>query len=179
VFNNVVVTDKQVELYFVPSSSVDVKEHIIYRKTDLKSRWEILRTLHSPSTKFIDTTVTTGVTYYYSIRAKDESGLYSHYASAVYGKPYDTGIRPPIENLIAKVEKKNIILQWEYPALKTEYVFVIYKKDNKGQLKQYDTTKEKSYIDKNTNKENYYAIKAVTKDGGQSKLSAVVGKAVD
>jgi uncharacterized protein len=145
----------------------------------LESEWKVLGTFNSPLTKFIDTTVTTGVTYYYSIRAKDFCGLFSHYASAVYGKPYDTGIRPPIENLIATVEKKNIILQWEYPALKTEYVFVIYKKDPLGQLKQYDTTKEKSYTDKNTDKENYYAIKAVAKDGGQSKLSEVVGKIVD
>jgi hypothetical protein len=179
VFTNVVVTEKQVELYFVPSSSADVKEHVIYRKTDLKSDWELLRTFNSPLTKFIDTTVTTDVTYFYSIRAKDESGLYSHFASAVYGKPYDTGIRPPVENLIAKIEKKNIVLEWEYPVLKTEYIFMIYKKDKKGQLKQYDTTKEKSYTDKNTNKENYYAIKAVTKDGGQSKLSAVVGKIIE
>ena len=97
----------------------------------------------------------------------------------MYGKPYDTGIRPPVENFSANVEKKNIILKWEYPALKVEPLFVIYKKDNKGQLKQYDTTTEKSYTDKNTDKENYYAIKVVTKDGGQSKISAVVGKIIE
>lgn len=178
-FNNVIVKEKEIELHFVPSSSEDVKEHIIYRKTDMKAKWEILKTTESTATKFVDTTVTTGVTYYYSIRAKDLSGLYSKYSSVVYGKPYDTGIRPPIENLIANVEKKNIILKWEYPALKTERIFVIYKKDNKGLLKQYDTTKEKSYTDKNTNKENYYAVKVVTNDGGQSKISAVVGKTIE
>lgn len=179
VFNDVIVGEKKIELHFVPSSSEDVKEHIIYRKTEKESKWEILKTTESTATRIIDTTVTTGVTYYYSVRAKDLSGLYSKYASVVYGKPYDTGIRPPIENFSAKVEKKNIILKWEYPALKTEQTFVIYKKDDKGQLKQYDTTKEKTYTDKNTNKENFYAVKVVTNDGGQSKLSAVLGKNIE
>jgi len=179
IFNDVIVREKEIELHFVPSSSEDVKEHIIYRKTDMQAKWEILKTTESTAANFIDTTVTTGVTYYYSIRAKDLSGLYSKYASTVYGKPYDTGIRPPIENFSANVEKKNIILKWEYPALRTEHIFVIYKKDDKGQLKQYDTTKEKSYTDKNTNKENYYAVKVVTNDGGQSKISAVVGKIIE
>jgi hypothetical protein len=178
-FNNVIVREKEIELHFVPSSSEDVKEHIIYRKTEMEAKWEMLKTAESTAIKFIDTTVTTGITYYYSIRAKDLSGLYSKYASAVYGKPYDTGIRPPIEKLSAIVEKRNIILKWEYPALKTEHIFVIYKKDDKGQLKQYDTTKEKTYTDKNTNKENYYAVKVVTNDGGQSKISAVLGKIIE
>lgn len=179
VFNDVIVREKEIELHFVPSSSEDVKEHIIYRKTNMEAKWEMLKTTESIVTKFIDTTVTTGITYYYSIRAKDLSGLYSKYASAVYGKPYDTGIRPPIEKLSAIVEKRNIILKWEYPALKTEHTFVIYKKDDKGQLKQYDTTKEKTYTDKNTNKENYYAVKVVTNDGGQSKISAVLSKIIE
>jgi hypothetical protein len=56
---------------------------------------------------------------------------------------------------------------------------IIYKRDSKGQLKQYDVTTEKSYTDKNTHKENYYAIKVVTKDGGQSKISEIVGKNIE
>ncbi|RPI06991.1 MAG: hypothetical protein EHM64_00920 [Ignavibacteriae bacterium] len=179
IFTSVVVKEKQVELFFVSSSSADVQEHILYRKTDLKSEWQILSMFSSLLSKFIDTNVTTGVTYYYSIRAKDFGGLYSHYASAVYGKPYDTGIRPPIENLNAKVEKKNIILTWNYPSSKVEPSFIVYKKDDNGNLTQYDITTEKSYTDKNAHKTNYYAIKAVMKDGGQSTLSEVVGKIIE
>jgi uncharacterized protein len=179
VLTNVVVSEKQVELYFVPSSSKDVVEQIIYRKTDLNSDWILLKTFDSANTRFIDTNVTTGVTYFYSIRAKDKSGLYSNFASAVYGKPYDTGIRPPVNNLTANIEKKNIILKWDYTSSNVEAVFVIYKKDNRGLLREYDMTTEKSYTDKNTNKENFYAVKVVTKDGGQSNLSGVVGKIIE
>ncbi|MFA7419923.1 MAG: hypothetical protein WCZ90_09575 [Melioribacteraceae bacterium] len=176
IFNDVIVGEKKIELRFVPSSSEDVKEHIIYRKTEMNAKWESLKTVESRAAKFIDTTVTTGVTYYYSIRAKDVGGLYSKYASAVYGKPYDTGVRLPIKNLTAVVEKENIILKWEYPVVKTEPLFIVYKMDDKGQLIQYDTTKEKSYTDKNPDKDNSYAVKVVTNDGGQSKISAVLNK---
>jgi len=71
VFTNVVVMEKQVELYFVPSSSADVKEHTIYRKIDLKSDWEILRTSDSTLTTFVDTSVTTGVTYVLTPESQD------------------------------------------------------------------------------------------------------------
>ena len=179
VFSNVVVGEKHVKLNFVPSSSEDVKEHSIYRKTDELKDWEIIKTFDDSLNSFIDTNVTKGITYYYSIRAMDGSGLFSDYASAVYGKPYDTGVRLPIENLSAKVEEKIIILEWDYPVVKTEHTFVIYKRDSNGQIVQYDTTKEKSYTDKRINKENYYAVKVVTNDGGQSILSAIVSKEIE
>jgi hypothetical protein len=179
VFTDVIVSEKQIELNFVPSSSIDVKEHTIYRKTDLNSEWKIIGTFGSVVTEYIDTNVTTGVTYYYSIRAKDVSGLFSNYGSTVYGKPYDTGIKPPIENLTATVDSKDIILKWDYATVNAETVFIIYKKDNSGLFTQYEMTSEKTFTDKNTNKENYYAVKAVTKDGGQSKLSPVIGKVIE
>lgn len=179
VFSNVIVGENHVGLYFIPSSSEDVKEHTIYRKSDMLKDWVIIETFKDSLNSFIDTNVTTGVTYYYSIRAMDESGLYSDYSSVVFGKPYDSGVRLPIENLSAKVEEKNIILQWNYPSLKKDHTFVIYKKNSKGQLVQYDTTTDKSYTDKRASKENYYAIKVVTNDGGQSILSAVVSKEIE
>ena len=179
VFNNVIVSDKSIELHFFPSSSEDVKEHIIYRKTVLNAEWDSLSTFISPLTKFTDTTVTTGITYFYSIRAEDLSGHFSKYAYPVYGKPYDTGLRPPVENLTANVDKNNIILKWEYPDIKIDHTFVIYKKDEKGKLIQYGTVKDKSYTDTSTGKDNYYAVKAVTADGGQSKLSDVLEKKIE
>ncbi len=178
VFTNVFVSEKYVRLYFAPSSSEDVKEHIIYRRTSPDSTWKIIARLNSILSEFTDSSVTTGITYYYSMRARDAGGLYSKYASPVYGKPYDTGVRPAVENLSAEAEEKNIILSWDYPSSEYKTIFVIYKKDDKGSLVQYGLTEEKKYTDKNTGKENFYAVKAVTKDGGQSRLSAVVGKEI-
>ncbi len=179
VFKKVLVRKKEVELQFAPSTSKDVTHHTIYRKTDLKAAWTILTYFSKPINNFIDTNVKTGITYYYSIRAMDMNGLYSGYASPVYGKPYDDGLRPPVEHLTIDTAKKKIVLKWDYKDMATGTFFVIYKKDSKGHLIQYERTSDKWFADKKTGKENAYAIKAMTEDGGQSKLSTVVSKTVE
>jgi hypothetical protein len=179
VISDVLVSEKQIELHFVPSGSIDVKEHIVYRKTDNDTNWKVLLKWHENQTAVVDTAVTIGTTYYYSMRAMDSSNLFSEYAHAVYGKPYDNGVRPPVKNLVANVENKKVALRWEYPQSVKGVFFVIYKKDNKGSLIQYGRTSEKLFIDQNTEKENVYAIKALTQDGGQSQQSNLVTKSIE
>lgn len=175
VFTRVVVKENQVELYFAPSESADVKEQVIYRKTAIdKEEWKIVSTINKVQKQFIDSTVKTGITYYYSIRAKDESNLYSGYANMVYGKPFDNGIRPPITDLTASIRDKQVILIWNYPSISKEVFFVIYKKNAKNELQPYARVSEKTFTDKNAVKENVYAIKVLTADGGQSTLSAFI-----
>jgi len=179
VFVNVIVKEKQVELYFAPSESIDVKEHVIYRKTDIAADWTILLKLTPSQKQVIDTAVQNGTTYYYSIRAMDESKLYSDYAHTVYGKPFDSGLRPPVTNVTISQQDKKVVLKWYYPSLKKEVFFVIYKKNTKGELQQYARISEKTFTDNNTGKDNVYAIKALTSDGGQSILSASVTQKVE
>lgn len=179
VFTNVVVKEKQVELYFAPSESIDVKEQVIYRKTDIAADWTILLKLIPTQKQVIDTAVQTGITYYYSIRAMDESNLYSDYAHAVYGKPFDSGLRPPLTNVTVSLQNKKVVLKWDYPSLKKEVFFVIYKKNTKSELQQYARITEKTFTDNNTGKANVYAIKAITTDGGQSILSALITQKVE
>ncbi len=174
VFVNVIVKEKQVELYFAPSESIDVKEQVIYRKTDNAADWTILLKLIPTQKQVIDTAVQTGTTYYYSIRAMDESNLYSDYAHTVYGKPFDSGIRPPVTNVTVSLQDKKAVLTWNYPPISKDVFFVIYKKNAKGELQQYARITEKTFTDKNTGKDNVYAIKALTADGGQSPLSAFI-----
>ena len=174
VFVNVIIREKQVELYFAPSESIDVKEQVIYRKTDTAADWTILLKLIPTQKQVIDTAVQTGTTYYYSIRAMDESNQYSDYAHTVYGKPFDSGLRPPVTNVTASLQDKKVVLKWDYPSLKKEVFFVIYKKNTKGELQQYARITEKTFTDNNTGKANVYAIKALTADGGQSPLSAFI-----
>ncbi len=171
-FNDVIVNDKLIELHIVPSVSKDVKEHILYRKTDLDSNYRIYLKFNSNNTMIIDSNVNAGTTYYYTMRAVDLSNNYSTYAHSVYGKPYDSGIRPLVQNITANIIDKKVQLKWDYPILiNKEVYFVIYKKNEKGQLIQYAQTSEKTFIDKNTAKGNAYTIKAMTSDGGHSKMS--------
>ncbi len=176
VFTNVIVKEKQIELYFAPSESLDVKEHIIYRKTELKDSWVVLNKITALQKQFIDTAVKTNITYYYSIRAMDEGKLYSDYAQPVYGKPFETGLRPPVTDLTISLQNKKVAIKWNYPALKSEVFFVIYKRNSKGDLQQYAKIKEKFFTDEKTEKENSYAIKAITADGGQSRLSTFISQ---
>ncbi len=169
--NDVIVGEKQIEIRFVPSESVDVKEHIVYRKTDFAADWEIILKFDSTQYSMIDTNVTTGVMYYYSLRAKDESNLFSCYAIPVSGKPYDSGIRPTVQNFTVSIIDKKAVLKWDYPNIGKDVLFVIYKWSSNGQLTQYANTSEKTFIDNNTKKENSYSIKAITTDGGKSKMS--------
>ena len=175
-----VVKENQVELNFAPSESADVKEQVVYRKMDAgKEEWTILSTINKVQKQFIDTTVKTGITYYYSIRAKDESNLYSGYANMVYGKPFDNGIRPSVTNLRASLLDKQVVLNWSYPSINKEVFFVIYKKNTKNELQSYARVTEKTFTDKNPAKENVYAIKVLTADGGQSTLSEFITQKIE
>ncbi len=176
VFTNVIVKEKQVALYFAPSESIDVNAQIVYRKTDINANWNVLQKLNPTQTQVIDTTVKTGITYYYTIRALDESNLYSSYANTVYGKPFDSGIRPVVGNITSKIIDKKVVLSWSYPKAYTGATFVIYKKNEKGNFLQYQKVTTTFFTDNKTDKENSYAIKVFTDDGGQSALSVIVSQ---
>ena len=176
VFTNVQVKETQIELIFAPSTSIDVKEHLLYRKLNITDDWEMLMKLKPSESQIIDTNVKTGVTYYYTIRAMDESNLFSGYANMVYGKPYDSGIRPMVTNLSSKIEDKKIVLSWEYPEKYKGSTFAIYKKNEKGDLVLYKKIVEKIFVDNEVGNENSYAIKVFTEDGGQSTLSNLISQ---
>lgn len=176
VFINVIVKEKQVELYFAASESVDVKEQIVYRKTNIGDEWKMLMKLKPKQTQLTDTSVKTGITYYYTIRAIDETNLYSGYANTVYGKPFDSGVRPIISNLTSKIIDKKVVLSWAYPQVYTDVIFVIYKKNKQGQLLQYQKVSTTFFTDAKTEKDNSYAIKVFTADGGQSAISVIISQ---
>jgi fibronectin type 3 domain-containing protein len=179
VISNVAVNDKQIILEFALSSSADVIQNIIYRKTDMSKEWEKLAVCTPEQKTYTDTTVVINQSYYYSMRAVDNSNLYSPYSHPVYGKPYDKGIRPVVTNLAANVIQKNVVLNWDYPQTYAGAIFVIYKKDKKGNLEQYGKTTDKTFTDGNTEKENTYSIKVFTLDGGQSSKSELIFKKFD
>ena len=171
VFKNIIARKQEIELQFALSKSEDIEQQYIYRKTDMNGAWEMLATLKNDQIIYIDKSVNPGIKYYYSLRAKDDSNLYSKYAVAVYGNLYDDGVRPPVENLTIKKVEDKVVLNWSYKSLNNETFFVIYKSDSKGKLVQYKNTSELKFEDKLGNKSNSYAVKVFTKDGGQSVMS--------
>lgn len=175
VFKKVKVGEDFVELGFALSKSRDVKQQILFRTLNLKeANWEQIANLESGQTSYIDKNVKKGVKYYYTMQAIDDSENTSDFAIPVMGKPYDTGIRPPVENLKIRSDKNEITLLWDYKFKNDDTFFVIYKTNNKGQLVQYKNTTELTFKDKTTRNKTSYGIKVFTKDGGQSKISRLV-----
>ena len=174
VFKNIIARKEEIELEFVLSQSEDVVEQYLYRKLENNAKWELIATLKNDQKIYIDKQLKTNGNYFYSLRAKDDSNLFSQYAASVYGKPYDDGVRPPIEDFIFKKEKDKIILNWNYKTINKDTFFVIFKNDSKDNLIQYKNTSELSFEEKSDSKTNKYAVKVYTKDGGQSVLSKII-----
>ena len=174
VFKKVKVGEDFVQLGFALSKSRDVKQQTLYRKLNLKDEWQQLAILQNEQKEYIDKKVEKGTKYYYSMQAIDDSNNKSEFAIPVMGKPYDTGVRPPVENLRIRKDKNDIMLTWNYSKKNEETLFVIYKQNNKGNLVQYTNTKELTFKEKADRKPTGYAVRAVTKDGGKSKISTIV-----
>ena len=172
VFKNVLVKPNEVTLEFALSESKDVSTHELYRTTDLNSPWKMLATIDNSTKTFTDTAVEQGTKYFYSLRAKDDGGLFSEYALPVFGKPYDNGVREPVREISAKKEEENAVLTWQYET-SDDVLFVIYKHNAKGQFVQHANTKSLNFKE-SAEKDAVYAIKVFTTDGGQSKLSKEV-----
>jgi hypothetical protein len=174
VFKKVKVGEDYVDLEFALSKSIDVKEQTLFRKLELKVEWKQLTNLKNDQTKYVDREVEKGTKYYYALQAIDDSDNKSNFSIPVMGKPYDTGVRPPVENLKITQDRNDIILSWGYKLLNENTFFVIYKQNKNGDLVQFKNTKELTFKDKIETKPKGYAIKVFTKDGGQSKISATV-----
>lgn len=176
VFKNVKVRTDAVELYFALSNSIDVVEQNIYRRLSFDEPWVFLSKLKNDQKKYIDKNLKQGIKYYYTLRAKDDSDNYSKYAVAVYGMPYDDGVRPVVTNFKATndKEKKTVSLNWDYPKKYKDAYYAIYKKNKKGQLVQYKSVSSKNFKETLKKGKHEYGIKVFTKDGGESKISEIL-----
>lgn len=180
VFKRVISRTDEIELHFALSGSNDVVSHGLYRKTDLSDPWEPYAALETGQTRYIDTEAAQEVTYYYSIRATDHSGLHSDFARPVYGKAYDDGVRPPVENLALVVADNGLILRWDYPSGDADTFFIVYAVDEQGRVRQYARTSE-LFVggDPEQARNGGYAVKVFTADGGSSSLSETVALDVE
>jgi uncharacterized protein len=175
VFKRLVNSTDQIDLYFALSESEDVVEQMLYRKTSMEAPWVAYTTLAAPQSQFTDTEVEQGTTYYYSMRARDNSGNFSDYAHPVFGKAYDDGVREAVTNLTLSEEAGTITLNWTYEGMNEETFFVIYRTDNQGRLKTHRRADGLNFSEPlRGDGPVSYAVRTHTTDGGQSPMSEVV-----
>ncbi|MDI6402883.1 hypothetical protein QLX67_12825, partial [Balneolaceae bacterium ANBcel3] len=144
------------------------------RKTSMDDPWLVLDTLLATQSAYTDTLVHQGTMYYYSLRAVDFSGNESGFAHPVAARPYDSGVRPPVEHIrvTRNTEDETVQLSWEYPLEGEDVFFVIYRQNERGQFLQHQRTYQRTYEESLSNEDGaVFAVKAFTTDGGQSRLS--------
>ena len=174
VFKRVLTRADAVELHFALSESRDVAAQKIYRRLSADEAWLPLDSLQNGQTVFTDTMVTQGTAYHYSLRAVDYSGNRSEFAHPVVARPYDSGLRPPVENLVLQLDEDErlVNITWEYSLQGDEVFFVVYRQDERGRFIQHRRTAENRFTESiRDGVVSTYAIKAFTTDGGQSVLS--------
>jgi uncharacterized protein len=175
VFKRLVNRTNEIELHFALSESRDVVAHQLYRKTDMAEPWETYANLEDGQQQFIDSMAVQGTTYYYSLRALDNSGLYSDFAHPVFGKAYDDGVRPAVGGLALSYEDGTITLRWNYDAMNDNTFFVVFKSDAQGRMVSHKRSNTLNFSEPaRGNAAIRYAVRVHTNDGGQSVLSEEV-----
>ena len=173
VFRRVISRTVDIELHLALSESRDVETHHLYRKTDMQAPWELYSFLDNDQQVFTDTMAIQGITYFYSMRAIDHSGNHSGFARSVFGKAYDDGVRPVVENLQTSITDDVMIISWQYDDRFAENAyFVVYRSDDQDRLRQFRRTRDMHLeIPVQPGESVFFAVKAFTEDGGESPLS--------
>ncbi len=171
-------SDKDITIQFIPSSSEDVRNHIIFKKQADEERWDTIAVLDAADSIFIDRDVKQNILYDYVMVAVDSSNLISDMSAAIQAKPYYLGILPEIKNFNAVYDDKHKVcnLSWEYENLPDVY-FVVYRSYENEPMRRYKTIKLSDiriFADNdfaNGIGKYFYAIKAFNNLNAESVLS--------
>jgi hypothetical protein len=178
VFTGAFVSDSSVQLRWASSPSPDARWHVLSRRYADSTEWKILDTLGAGMETYTDRRIRKRTVYEYRLVTIDSSGLQSEPAISVLARPYDTGIKPPVSDLRISYDsqRKTARLAWSYaPVDRDTLWFVVYRGAAGAPLTQYRAVSgaDRSFDDAGLPPGSYqYAMKVMTKAGGQPPLSA-------
>ncbi|MCM4166753.1 hypothetical protein DHD08_03550 [Arenibacter sp. H213] len=179
--NNYEVTAEGIILSWIPSSSVDVASHIVYRKygSEEEKEWEkIVESFTVNDTLFYDTTVHDSGLYNYTVIAKDSVGLESLPAKPVSVVWNGKTIHEDDIKFQGNVnrELRFINLSWKVKASNV-IEFRLYRGINEHQLKLYKTlngdSKGFNDTDLEINTDYTYGLQLVLKGGLTSLIKEI------
>jgi fibronectin type 3 domain-containing protein len=179
VFHSYETNENGIILGWYNSSSIDVAKHILYRKMEGETSWKVGAIFYPQDSieMYTDTSTVEGKLYEYTIIAVDEMGLESKPIKPITVKQFQNKNKPAVQKLKYDVDRteKYVELTWKYdqPEVKE---FMIYKGNTVQDLSHYSTTNSFDFIDKKLKVNNiyYYVVKAVFKNGIESKMSGVL-----
>ncbi|MEO1053297.1 MAG: fibronectin type III domain-containing protein [Bacteroidota bacterium] len=180
VFTDYKVSKEGISLTWAQSTSHDVVLHRLYRREKGTSEWLAIATFDSLKTyqSYLDDSLTRNVTYEYSIKAEDESGLLSDISYTLTLSAIDFTRKPKVAQINASIdpETKAIQLTWAYP-VEGDYYFRLYRAVDGGNFNMVQQLEKdtRQFIDTRTSvsRQYEYAIKAVYKDGKDSGFGEV------
>lgn len=176
VFKSVKSLPEGVLLSWIPSSSEDAREHVLFRKHTYSMEWSELARFVKDSVSYTDKIADRRNVYQYRLVAIDDSGNRSIPSNPVTGKSLDNGSRPVIADVRAEADRtqKSIRLHWTYSQDRLSK-YVIYRAKNDEPMTLYKSVPADSQGLNDTNlsmSTTYrYRVKASFKDGGESPFS--------
>lgn len=179
VFTKINAKNGGIELAWVPSSSTDVKDHLLYRKADTDKGWALIRVFNATDTTWTDPNVTPDKHYQYTLIAVDHSKLESAPAQPLGASPLKQTVRQGIGKLYHTLDEENkqVTLAWEYEIKGVEN-YVIFRAENDNPITPLQSVAgtEQKFTDERTKAGNSYRYQVMAQfaDGAQSALSEVV-----
>jgi fibronectin type 3 domain-containing protein len=176
VFKAVNSKTEGVELQWYKSADDDVAKQVLYRKKNGAREWEVLASLDAHQDAYLDQSAETGILYEYTLVSIDEAGLESPPCRPVSARKLDNKDKISVKGLTGtpQREQKVIVLKWQYENTKELERFIILRAKNNEPLSILSFSKSTEYQDNfhlKVGNSYRYKIKAVFKDGTESKLS--------
>jgi uncharacterized protein len=180
VFKNFEVGDKGIVLQWNRSNSDDVAAHYLLRKKEGAAAWDTLQTITEKYTQqYNDTSARAGVTYEYTLVAKDLAGLVSAPSPVLTLTAADSWDKQLVKKIaaVAGREQRLIAVSWEYDR-KPFKQLELFRAEGKSGLSLYQVLEngELVFTDKDlkVNNKYTYAVRAVLPDGKYSEMKMVV-----
>ena len=180
VFTNSISSTDGVHLEWINSTSVDVKNHSLYRSIPGSGQWKLIAvfTVADSVTRYTDISADSVNYCSYTLIAKDFDNNESQPSNPVKGKKIDLGIRVGIDKVFTDInrEKGTAQLAWKKPQGNI-YRYFIYRAKGENELTLYKSIPGTNEIftdtDMKVNTRYRYSVKVVFEDGSQSGFSKV------
>ncbi len=160
------VSEDNVVLDLVPSTSDDVVSHSVYRKESDQTDWSIISIVGKEVSIFKDTTVSEGIDYHYSISATDDSDNESRMCNPVkLRKVEKIDFKGPEPTAKYDLENKFIEITWE-SAENRSTKYVLSRMINSGKWEILSIGEDNFFIDEDLDVQgNYlYRLKSYSHD---------------
>lgn len=168
------ITDSNVTIEYIASSSEDVRTQLLLRREPGKD-WATAVEIGAGGNHVADNHVVQNTEYEYAMQAVDSTGNRSKFSGIVSARPYHSSLADGVRDLKAAVIDSGYAVQLTWTSQNATSRLVLYRGIANQPVAQYTSLPAgtSQFSDKNVTRglTYTYAIKAFDPDGGESRLS--------